>query len=144
MDCKLQELERIAKTTLSEDNIAAWGHFIRRTFGEKPPKKDLEVQYDLAHRTYVTRNSYWTRSTIVAEENKIFFDCLKFKAMSVRRGGLDVVMQSILDEKTYFFGAKEFGKIINIMINGIVCGWFTFTKRGSSTKLAVDSIVRLR
>lgn len=72
MDAKFQELERIAKTTLSKDDIAAWGHSIRRTFGEKPPKKDLEVRYDLAHRTYVARYSYWTRSTIVTEENKIF------------------------------------------------------------------------
>lgn len=143
MDAKLQELQRLARTNLSEDNIAAWGHYVRRAFGERPAKKDMDVQYDEAHKTYVTRYSYWTRSTIVVEKNKIFFDCLKFQSMHVRRGGLDVVMKSLLDDKTYFFGAKEFGRIINALTNGVVCGWFTFTKRGSSTKLAVDSITRL-
>jgi hypothetical protein len=144
MDAKLQELERLARNTLSEDDITNWGHAIRRTFGERPAKKDIDVRYDEANQIYAPRFYSWSRSTIVPEKNKTFFDCLKFQSITIRRGGADVIMQSLLDNKRYYFSTRDFSKIVLHLINGVVSGWFTFVKRGNSIKLGLDSIVRLR
>lgn len=144
MDLKLQELERIARSSLSEGDIANLGHAIRRTFGQKPPKKELNVVFDEVNNSYVTSTWWGDKRTVKYVSNSIFFDCLKFVSYSQLRGGIEATFISILDGIKYKMWGKEFKKTIPHMIHGTVMGWWTFSNRAGRIKLSNDSIVRLR
>lgn len=144
MDARIQELERLAKNSLTEQDIANLGHALKRAVGEKEPKKDLEVLYDVANNIYCTTTYWWKKTEYVTRKNSIFFDCLKYRNLSVLRGGSEAIFQSILTQEKYYMWGMDFKKCIPYMINGIIVGWWTFKKKGTSIKLSNESIVRLR